>query len=311
MIGLGSQYLTAAGFGRYRITAASLGNLDLFGKFWLTAATLQAILGAFGDDGWAVIKATNAYLDGIAASDRDKATALAGFINEDPMMVCSLGLEVPGVTMPIRTLNGDGTAYIDTGIVGTAYVNFNLRIDVWGITYNTDSIGYNLDGIGGSMGTSSYVGIKDSKLTYGSYYGSSNRDNVSNINAAYEVYHHLWVDYKNKTTGCDSNSLTFQMTQPPAMTATYLLFGWNATPAPHPHRANKSRATYAMDGEYLRDYIPFKTGKAWAAEDVSTGVAQVAGTCGMIDLVSGKFFPNANSQGSFTIPDISYTPSTP
>jgi hypothetical protein len=28
----------------------------------------------------------------------------------------------------------------------------------------------------------------------------------------------------------------------------------------------------------------------------------------MIDLVSGKFFPNANSSGSFTIPDISYTP---
>lgn len=33
MIGLGSQYLTAAGFGRYRITAASLGNLDLLGTF--------------------------------------------------------------------------------------------------------------------------------------------------------------------------------------------------------------------------------------------------------------------------------------
>ena len=31
MIGLGSQYLTAAGFGKYRITAASLGNLDLLG----------------------------------------------------------------------------------------------------------------------------------------------------------------------------------------------------------------------------------------------------------------------------------------
>ena len=117
MIGLGSQYLTAAGFGRYRITAASLGNLDLLGTFgWLTQATKQAILGAFGDDGKAVINATNAYLNGIAASDRDKATALAGFINEDPMMVCSLGLEVPGVTMPIRWLVSDGASWIDTGI---------------------------------------------------------------------------------------------------------------------------------------------------------------------------------------------------
>jgi hypothetical protein len=58
----------------------------------------------------------------------------------------------------------------------------------------------------------------------------------------------------------------------------------------------------------IRYFAPFKLGKAWAAEDVSTGVAQAAGTCGMIDLVSGKFSPNANSQGSFTIPDISYTP---
>ena len=92
MIGLGSQYLTAAGFGRYRITAASLGNLDLLRADWLKYATMQAILGAFGDDGWAVIKATNAYLTGIAASDRDKATALAGFINEDPIKCCEVRL---------------------------------------------------------------------------------------------------------------------------------------------------------------------------------------------------------------------------
>jgi len=51
--------------------------------FWLTKATVAAILAAFGqDDGRQVIKATNAYLNQLAASDRDKATALAGFINE-------------------------------------------------------------------------------------------------------------------------------------------------------------------------------------------------------------------------------------
>ena len=118
MIGLGSQYLTAAGFGRYRITAASLGNLDLLGLGWLKAPARQAIIGAFGDDGMAVINATNEYLNGIAASDRDKATALAGFINEDPMMVCSLGLE-PQLTvlpkMPWRWIKGDSVSYFDLG----------------------------------------------------------------------------------------------------------------------------------------------------------------------------------------------------
>ena len=52
---------------------------------WLTIAAQQAIRGAFGQrDGKAVIKATNAYLNQLAASGqagKDKATALAGFIN--------------------------------------------------------------------------------------------------------------------------------------------------------------------------------------------------------------------------------------
>lgn len=95
---------------------------------WLTKATKQAILGAFGQrDGKAVIKATNAYLNQLAASDRDKATALAGFINEDPMMVCSLGLEVEGVTMPIRWLVGDGNSTIDTGHTPTPSIKTHTR----------------------------------------------------------------------------------------------------------------------------------------------------------------------------------------
>ena len=128
MIGLGAKYLTAAGFGRYRITAASLGNL-FYRISWLTGATVQAILGAFGDDGWAVIKATNDYLNGIAASDMDKATALAGFINEDPMMVCSLGLE-PQLTvlpaMPARFLCSNGNQYILTTFYPTGKTEFYI-----------------------------------------------------------------------------------------------------------------------------------------------------------------------------------------
>ena len=132
MIGLGAKYLTAAGFGRYKITAASLGNL--FCRIsWLTGATMQAILAAFGDDGVAVIKATNAYLNGIAAqgqAGKDKATALAGLINEDPMMVCSLGLEPQGVTMPIRWLVGDGASWVNTGIVPTTDTVLEMHIKI-------------------------------------------------------------------------------------------------------------------------------------------------------------------------------------
>ena len=195
MIGLGSQYLTAAGFGRYRITAASLGNLDLLGSIgWLNGAAKAAILAAFGDDGKAVINATNVYLGGIAASDRDKATALAGFINEDPMMVCSLGLQPQGVTMPIRWLVGDGTAYMR--FVGTpinSITKYTLRCSLkyeqseiigsagrscvmqWTdhILYTYDTNGYNSNG--------SYTDLQDAILEYGKAIISINGDSRGSV----------------------------------------------------------------------------------------------------------------------------------
>ena len=61
-----------------------------------------------------------------------------------------------------------------------------------------------------------------------------------------------------------------------------------------------------------RDYVPFICQER-TADKVSTGVAQAAGACGMIDLFTGIFYPNANSSGSFsiayTLPDG--TPWTP
>jgi len=122
MIGKGAQYLTAAGFGRYRITAASLGSAKVIWPEWLTAATKQAIMAAFGVDGPAVIAATNEYLNGIAASDKAKATALASYINEDPMLVCSLGLEPTLTTlssMPSRRLTTTSSTFYNTGVYYT------------------------------------------------------------------------------------------------------------------------------------------------------------------------------------------------
>jgi len=97
------------------------GGLKPFYVGWLTYAARDAILAAFGQtDGKAVINATNAYLTQLAASDRDKAQALAALLNEDPMMVCSLGLQ-PELTvlpkMPMRLLNNSNEAYIQLDFV--------------------------------------------------------------------------------------------------------------------------------------------------------------------------------------------------
>ena len=109
------------GGGAVRLTNIIRGAQVVFGVLdpkvnWLKAATTQAILAAFGqDDGYAVLGATNAYLNALAATDPTKATALAGFINEDPMLVCSLGLQPKGVTMPIRMLEIVGKSYFKSG----------------------------------------------------------------------------------------------------------------------------------------------------------------------------------------------------
>ena len=110
------------GGGAVRLTNIIRGAQVVFGGLkpsfaWLDYTTKVAILAAFGQtDGNAVIKATNAYLTALAGTDPTKASALAGFINEDPMLVCSLGLQPQGVTMPIRTMYTDGTAYSITDI---------------------------------------------------------------------------------------------------------------------------------------------------------------------------------------------------
>ena len=115
------------GGGAVRLTNIIRGTQVVFGGLkssfgWLKKATKAAILAAFGQtDGYAVIKATNAYLNALAETDQNKAADLAGFINEDPMLVCSLGLQPQGVTMPIRYIQNGGMAWINTEIVPTDY----------------------------------------------------------------------------------------------------------------------------------------------------------------------------------------------
>jgi len=113
MIGKGAQYLTAAGFGRYRITAASLGSNLMFGSLgWLDANAKIAIMAAFGVDGTAVIAATNEYLNGIAVSDKAKATALAGFINDTPALAAYVsGWLEPDEDYPIKATSNFNTGY--------------------------------------------------------------------------------------------------------------------------------------------------------------------------------------------------------
>ena len=89
MIAFNGQYLPAASHGNMRITDACLGGQWVMGG-WLKTATQQAIIAFGAEEGIAVISRTNDYLNLLAATDTQRAQQIAMFINEDPLLVCSL-----------------------------------------------------------------------------------------------------------------------------------------------------------------------------------------------------------------------------
>ena len=257
---------------------------NLVWTYWLKHAAMQAIMDAFGvSDGTAVINATNQYLNQLAASDRDKATALAALLNEDPMMVCSLGLSVEGVTMPIRWIKGDGTAYLDFSFLNNknySYYKIIAKIDASSSTNNqaiieggkyrsfyrsSSSIVCGLTG----AASSSISSLKGIFRTYNS--GSAGRIDLLND------------DYTLKTQGSGVFNAYNQV--------------YSSTKGLKCNTKCEYLKFYNSDmSQEVFEFVPFKS--------------KISGN-GMIDLLTGIFYPNANSQGSFTIPDISYTPSTP
>lgn len=227
----------------------------------LTEAAEQAILAAFGQtDGKAVINATNAYLNQLAASDRDKATALAGFINEDPMMVCSLGLQ-PQLTvlerMPVRWLYGDGNARIDTGAL------WNVTGDVYKmLVYNMKA-----NFIRPASGNQGYDGSYYRGHRFLSY--SSVVNGRSGYLEAY--YDNLFLDGTSIKSGGDSGNT----------------YGGNVIIA----RAVTKFASFEIAStteERTRMMYPFIR--------KIDGVAKF----GMIDILHDVFYQNANSSGTFT-----------
>lgn len=285
------------GGGAVRLTNIICGAQVVFGELysyvngWLNGTTMTAILAAFGHtDGKAVIKATNAYLNGIAATDKTKASALAGFINGDPMMVCSLGLQPQGVEMPIRWLVGDGNAYAETGVTYNTANNYKAQ---FALLFTKKNVGaYQLNGINAGAAFGEMNGRLDN--------GSNKSSIPCEINTVYNV-----TQYYNATSAtCDIDgvgTLTRSTSLLPqwALTYGYVLFGCRSKEEVI-YLCNEKMQYFNMEvnNVIVREMYPMQ---------------RTDGTCGMIDTISGTFYPNANTSGSFsieyTLPDV--TPWTP
>lgn len=283
-------------------SAIYVGSNLVWLAYGLKDAAIRAILGAFGQrDGWAVINATNAYLNQLAASDRDKATALAGFINEDPMMVCSLGLEVEGVTMPERWMKADGNSYVDTGYKPNTNTKFDGKLKITSTGTGLGSVNITntlLYGFGASGNTQTWT------LAYrwtdgGNYY---NRIYIgTDIKFGDYRYSFEW-DKKNfvlkNSAGTTVNTYTFQdFTFQSADTL--------------PLFAHKSDGVYtARNNIESTDAIFSENGVVVAR----LGAFKSATREGMVDVVNGTFHPNLGT-GHFTYYYLRngqpWTPSTP
>jgi hypothetical protein len=277
MITHNGKYLGAATHHGMPIYAATMGGKMVIG--WLQSATLQAIVAAFGAEGTEVIRKTNDYLNRIATTDPQRALQISEFINEDPLLVCSL-VE----TSKTRWLVGDGKACIDTGVdysTMKSSVHFFVKFML-----NTSLTGEN-DFWGKGEGGTPTIGFQGT--TYFSWATSGSSWNPTTTPATLNTPHTYGIKFMlNKGREADIDGVHYSTTthnnQFGGSANTIHFFA--STVGRYPIKAMASNGRLTIDEEVVRDFIPMQ---------------RTDGTCGMLDIISGTFYPNANTSGSFTI----------
>jgi hypothetical protein len=281
MITHNGTYLLHATHHGMPIYAATMGGKMVFGSKWLLPLTLQAIVAAFGSaEGIEVIAKTNDYLNRIALTDPQRAQLLAGFINEDPLLVCSL-VE----TSKVRTLDGDGVAYIQTPFYATENSTFRFVGKVKKYQgSNTDStqvLGYyTTSAPARSVGM--HFRADSSSLAVCRFDGATATPSPSPEGSISEVYMDRHVVRVNGVESQFGNVSSFTSIMPMQIFRAGELGG-----------SILEISNVEFGGDTQAHFIPMQ---------------RTDGTCGMLDIISGTFYPNANTSGSFTIAITDKTP---
>lgn len=205
---------------------------------------------------------------------------LVPFINEDPMLIVSL-VEVGKV----RKLESDGVAYIDTGIsADTPLMSFECLADMTGLTTYPKSLFGTIGGYGPGSGMYGIIyhgqgGIGFRVGMYNSNYVSTGLNaqstNAHILGIVGDSEFELFVDGVSKGTKAKGT---------PASKPMYLFGTWIDSS----NSKTNSRIAFIrfFTDTDLAHFIPMQ---------------RTDGTCGMLDIVSLTFHPNANTQGAFTI----------
>ena len=276
MITHNGTYLSEATHHGMYITAATMGGKWVMGSNWLFSYTNQAIIAAFGEEeGIAVIKKTNDYLNAIVATDPTRAQQLIAFINEDPLLVTSL-VE----TSKVRWLVGDGKAYLDVGVtlnelafVNGAYISIQLK---W-TNFSVD--GFQVNG----WGNNPQIGIKvnGGQARWQNY--ATGSEPVS-LNKEYNVT--LDLEPSKSVLYCDGFSPLTAGADTAPNNYPFLIGCMTTNGVDRINPAIMDTGKLVINGTTpIREMYPFIRN----------------GENGMIDILSGTFRPNANTSGAFTI----------
>ena len=201
--------------------------------------------------------------------------ALVPFINEDPMLVCSLIPELG----KIRLLINSGAGYIETNYKTKA--NFGIDIEFVLQTLNN---GENV--IGGSSANGSSAGYEmypwSSRLLVMAGNGDYYVNNVQ-TNKLYRFVH-ITTAFELYADGTLVKSGTLNKSTASANTFWFFRLHRNS---PYGTSTNKLKSCKFYDnGTEVMNFVPFK---------------RTGGTCGVLDLVGLTFYPDASGNNAFTI----------
>ena len=277
MIGLGGNRLTVCRRGGMSVTQAGRGGMEWLGvrdPIWASpySAAATAALKAQFPTQWPTI--------------RDYGfshPALVPFINEDPMLVCSLIPELG----KIRWLVSAGAAYVDTGYKPSYKTNTECLFNK--TEYSGSPFGVRWGGSNVSYPT---FGIQGERNTYGEWWrGRYTGSEYANLNLSLNTeYHLIQVGTSAKfylTSGTVAKDITTTSnTYTNSFVSTYNLYvmakndnGTNETGA-----VKVAYLKITEDGQLIHHYVPF------------VGATRQ----GMVDAITGEYLPKQGT-GSFTI----------
>lgn len=280
MIGLGSNRLTVCRRGGMSVTQAGRGGME-----WLAGYREPSWASPYSAQATAALKAQ---FPTQWPTIRDYGFAhpeIVGYMNayapEDAKIAYSL---VPTMGV-IRKLNATGTQFIDLGITPQ----------------------------GGAVAIEFLAGYVQQKSTYQAFVGNESTTNnpwigiVANSKTLGITYGNGWTRQFSATIEPGTN-IDLQYYNPMSGTATLTLNGTTSTGTAYAFTAiNRTLRIFDNHGNASGAYQPLE---GWFARfkynEVGNGAREMYpfirnGVNGMIDVLSGTFYGNANSSGSFTI----------